>query len=333
MDNANEITDLLLRPAPPYCIPAFQLDADEFDELAEAVREQKVAFRILDADRPVESKAMLLDVLARVLRFPAGFGHNWDALEDYLADLSWLDDKGWVLAFTQGLPDSDDMRVFQAILANAAEVHAKAGRPLKILVIALGQGLQPVSVLLEQLRSSNDTVAAAALDSLLARLQPDLHSRAAKLMKDFQRIRTFGPTALVNELYLKMVKTNVRNITSIEVFIYFSVKLMRQTLLDYVKRKDTGKRGKDVTTVSLADVTAAAAGTRDSLFDFDPAEVGRAIDELGRRDEWYETLIDLRFFWGLQYPEIAHKTGKSEATIRRHLRLAREELRSILEGA
>ena len=47
-------------------------------------------------------KSGLLEHFAKVLRFPDYFGNNWDALNDCLTDLSWLDAKGWVLILLNG---------------------------------------------------------------------------------------------------------------------------------------------------------------------------------------------------------------------------------------
>lgn len=47
-------------------------------------------------------KSGLFDTLAKALKFPAHFGKNWDALNDCLTDLAWLDSKGWVLILANG---------------------------------------------------------------------------------------------------------------------------------------------------------------------------------------------------------------------------------------
>lgn len=70
-------------------------------------------------------KADLLQRLADALRFPAWFGHNWDALDDALHDLSWLPASGYVLLFEHAgtLRDAaeDDFETLLDILAGAAD--------------------------------------------------------------------------------------------------------------------------------------------------------------------------------------------------------------------
>lgn len=67
----------------------------------------------------------LLRECARALDFPDYFGHNWDALEECLADLEWLPAKGYVLLITDAgcvLPDDDEeYETFLEILRDAGE--------------------------------------------------------------------------------------------------------------------------------------------------------------------------------------------------------------------
>jgi len=72
-----------------------------------------------------QTTAGLLNEFARALDFPDYFGHNWDALEECLADLEWLPAKGYILLITdaaQVLPnDEDEYETFLEILNDAGE--------------------------------------------------------------------------------------------------------------------------------------------------------------------------------------------------------------------
>ena len=72
-----------------------------------------------------QATAGLLTECARALDFPDYFGHNWDALEECLADLEWLPAKGYILLITdaaQVLPnDEDEYETFLEILSDAGE--------------------------------------------------------------------------------------------------------------------------------------------------------------------------------------------------------------------
>jgi hypothetical protein len=80
--------------------------------------------------RPGGGKAELLDALAGALEFPRWFGRNWDALEDCLADLSWLSAQGHLILVEGGerLP-REDLEVLCGILQTAAAVWAEQGTP------------------------------------------------------------------------------------------------------------------------------------------------------------------------------------------------------------
>jgi Barstar (barnase inhibitor) len=81
-----------------------------------------------------EDRVDLLDRFAEALRVPWAFGRNWDALDDVLRDLSWLDPadgyvvvlEGWA-GVAERIPD--DAEVVLAIVASAAEWRSEAGLP------------------------------------------------------------------------------------------------------------------------------------------------------------------------------------------------------------
>ena len=66
--------------------------------------------------------------ICQALDFPDYFGHNWDALEECLADLEWLPAKGYVLLFTDAeliLPDDEEeFATFLEVLSDAGEAWA-----------------------------------------------------------------------------------------------------------------------------------------------------------------------------------------------------------------
>jgi hypothetical protein len=77
------------------------------------------------------------DVLARIaeaLDFPDWFGHNWDALEDCLGDLSWRDGEGHVLLFER-FPAGDELAVLLDVLRSSARYWAGRGRPFFAVLV------------------------------------------------------------------------------------------------------------------------------------------------------------------------------------------------------
>jgi Barstar (barnase inhibitor) len=91
----------------------------------------------------------LFTELAEALEFPDYFGHNWDALEESLADLEWLPAKGYVLLFTEAeliLPDDEDeFATFLEVLNDAGEAWAsgqasRRARPFHSLLAVSERG-------------------------------------------------------------------------------------------------------------------------------------------------------------------------------------------------
>jgi hypothetical protein len=73
-------------------------------------------------------KAELLKNIAAALEFPDWFGHNWDALEDCLTDLSWRDAAAYVLVFDEPKP-GDDFGALLDVLRSSAHSWAGRGKP------------------------------------------------------------------------------------------------------------------------------------------------------------------------------------------------------------
>lgn len=115
----------------------FDADAREAQEVAEVARE--LGFAVADVDVGDAGKTEVLARFAEALRFPAWFGHNWDALLDCLADLGWLGAPGYVVV-VRGLaelrartPEAAD--ALREIVEEAVVRQAAAGRPLWALFV------------------------------------------------------------------------------------------------------------------------------------------------------------------------------------------------------
>ncbi len=78
-------------------------------------------WRIVRIGGPLRRKAELLRALADGLEFPSYFGHNWDALDECLRDLSWLGPESAVVLVHERLPlaDHEQRRTYLDLLRNA----------------------------------------------------------------------------------------------------------------------------------------------------------------------------------------------------------------------
>ncbi len=112
-----------------------QLTADP-NEIERAAKAAGLVVVRIDLAR-LASKTGLLGRAARALRFPEWFGKNWDALNDCLTDLSWLDGKGWVIIFENAKSLSERKpQVFQnavEVFQSASDYWRRAGKPFWVL--------------------------------------------------------------------------------------------------------------------------------------------------------------------------------------------------------
>jgi hypothetical protein len=91
---------------------------------------------VVRVPKGVRSKQKLLAILADKLRFPGYFGHNWDALEECLRDLSWLPEHQSVAIVHQDLPfgaGGEHRGTYLAILAECSQAGGAKGRNLSVV--------------------------------------------------------------------------------------------------------------------------------------------------------------------------------------------------------
>ena len=86
----------------------------------------------------ITRKEQLLNHAATALRFPADFGHNWDALEECLTDLEWVDADGYVLYYDHidGLLTAhpDQFETLVEILRDSVAQWKEDGEPMVVLL-------------------------------------------------------------------------------------------------------------------------------------------------------------------------------------------------------
>jgi RNA polymerase sigma factor (TIGR02999 family) len=150
--------------------------------------------------------------------------------------------------------------------------------------------------------------------------------RLASTVKRNDASSTLNPTALVNEAWLKLVKSPPFETTSRLHFKRIAARAMRQVLIEAARRRNAGKRGGQVifADVDLA-VTAVAFGGEELL------ALDEALQELERLEPRQAMLVESRFFGGLDVVETAELLEVSEATVHREWRAAKAWLKLKLK--
>ncbi len=86
----------------------------------------------------IQRKEQLLNHVATALHFPKSFGHNWDALEECLTDLEWVDAEGYILYYDHidGLLDThpDQFETLVEILRDAVASWKEDGSAMIVLL-------------------------------------------------------------------------------------------------------------------------------------------------------------------------------------------------------
>lgn len=157
----------------------------------------------------------------------------------------------------------------------------------------------------------------AALEKLLPVVYDELRTLAARLLSRERTDHTLQPTALVHEVYLKLIDQQKVEWQNRAQFFGLSAKLMRNILVDHARKTAAEKRGGGARKVSLEDVVTQSAGHTAELVALD-----EALEELAKFDARKSRIIELRYFGGLSLEEIEEIVGISIATIRRDMRFA-----------
>ena len=168
----------------------------------------------------------------------------------------------------------------------------------------------------------------AALDRLVPLLYDDLRRVARGHLRREGPGHTLQPTALVHEVFLRLVDVDRMTVKSRTHFFALSARLMRQILVDHARRRQAGKRGGGATVIGLNEAAGAAAPASSSSVDV--LALDEALHALSSFDDRQCRVVELRFFAGLNIPEAADALGVSTATVEREWAMAKAWLHQRL---
>ena len=169
---------------------------------------------------------------------------------------------------------------------------------------------------------------AAALDRLIPVVYDELRRVARRRLQGESPGHPLQPTALVHEVYLRLVDMDRMTPKSRTHFFALAAKLMRQILVDHARRQHADKRGGRASIVSLDHGLAVALPSSVDVLALDQALVA-----LSSTDDRQCKVVELRFFAGLNIDETAEALGVSTATVEREWALAKAWLFRRLSSA
>ena len=174
---------------------------------------------------------------------------------------------------------------------------------------------------------------ADALQRLLPLVYDELRRIASNQLRRERADHALVPTALVHELYLRLVEQRRTTWQNRAHFFGLAAKLMRRILVDHARAEHAEKRGGQLTRVSLQDVLDDnPPGTQIAEVVDDVLAIDDALKRLAIVDEDQARIVELRFFAGLSVEETAHVLARSPRTVKREWRLAKAWLYRALRS-
>jgi len=164
------------------------------------------------------------------------------------------------------------------------------------------------------------------LDQLFSVTYEELRRLAAAIRRD-DPAASLSPTALVNEAWLKLASSPPFVMTSRLHFKRIAARAMRQVLVEAARRRTARKRGQGLLgrVFALQVIVQLAEGGYDTALD-------EALEALARISPRQATMVESRFFGGLDVAETAELLGVSEATVLRDWRAAKAWLAQELRA-
>lgn len=161
-----------------------------------------------------------------------------------------------------------------------------------------------------------------ALDRLMPIIYDELRRIAKRRFRREHPDNTLQPTALVNELYIRLVDQKGVSWEGRAHFLAIAARIMRQILVDRARARNAAKRGGGDYKLDLTDISDVPdEGRRLDLLALD-----RALEGLASFDPRQSRLVELKFFGGLSIEETAEVMAMSSATVKREWALARSWL-------
>src|SRR5437762_290531 len=157
-----------------------------------------------------------------------------------------------------------------------------------------------------------------ALESLLPLVYEELHQQAVRAFHRERAGHTLQPTALVNEVYLRLVNQREMKWQNRAQFFGIAAQMMRRILVSHARARRAEKRGGGETRIMLDEALAPAPQRDVNLL-----AVDEALTRLESIDPEKSRMVELRFFSGLSVEETAEVMGVSPRTIDRQWQMAK----------
>ncbi len=162
---------------------------------------------------------------------------------------------------------------------------------------------------------------------LFAALYSDLHRLARRELSRRGSGGSLGTTTLLHEAYLQMAARHEAEFPDRARFLAYSARVMRGLVIDYTRSRRALKRGGEFEITPLDFDLPTPSPDVEAL-----ERIGEALDQLAALDASLAEVVDLKFFCGFSFAEIAAMRGVSERTVQRRWDRARIYLHRVIGG-
>ena len=184
--------------------------------------------------------------------------------------------------------------------------------------------MEEITELLLKWRSGDSS----ALDQLIPLVYNELRRLARQCMRQERAGHTLQTTALVNEAYLRLVKSSRVDWHDRTHFFAVAAQLMRRVLVDEARKRNVQKRGGEFTRLALSDEVLPAQQQEVDLIALD-----EALERLAQFAPRKCKVVEMRFFGGLSIDQTSAVLGVSVDIVKREWRTAKLWLFQELGGS
>jgi RNA polymerase sigma factor (TIGR02999 family) len=169
---------------------------------------------------------------------------------------------------------------------------------------------------------------AAAAETLFTTLYAELHRVAWRELARSGGQAGLGATSLLHEAYLDISRREGVEFPDRQRFMGYAVRVMRGLIIEYVRNRRAQKRGGQFELSAISTDIADAAPPERRL-----VRISDALDELSGVEPLLAEIVDLKFFCGFSFGEIAELKGVSERTVQRQWQKARAYLHRAVDDS
>src|SRR5215468_10324492 len=171
---------------------------------------------------------------------------------------------------------------------------------------------------LSSLIAAAETGESTATEALFSALYAELHGMAKRELARRGGPSTLSVTTLLHEAYLNMASREDADFPDQNRFMGYAARVMRGLIIDHARNRQAQKRGGQFEITSLNNSHVGDVADEGEL-----TRISEALDKLAKVDSDLAELVDLKFFCGFSFAEVAVMRNLSERTVQRKWEKAR----------